>query len=113
MDHGTVRYREFRACTKPGDIAKPSAPSAPLNPKAVPWTAQQFLDEDYVEIVWSEESPDMFGLGQLANDTWYYTQAGDPIALRISDLDEIAETYGLVLTPRLALPCLEVRSLDS
>src|SRR5262249_22277955 len=90
MDRRAIRDREFRADMTPGDQASQSAPAATLNPKAVPWTAQHFLDEDYVEIVWSEERPDMFGLGQLAEDTWYYTETGDPVALGISCLDEIA-----------------------
>jgi len=51
----------------------------------------------------------MFGLAQLANHTWFYSPAGEALALRIGDLDEIAKEYRLVLPVRLALPALCVQ----
>ena len=61
---------------------------------------------------WSANRPDTFGVAQLADDTWFYTASGDVLALRISYLDEIAETYDLILPDHLALPDLEVSYLD-
>ena len=111
MDHRAVRYREFRADPTASDLRPESGLPSPFDPKAIPWAAQHFPDEDFLEIVWTAARPDMLGIAQLGGDTWFYTRSGNVLALRISFLDEIAETFDLILPDRLALPALDVSSL--
>src|SRR5215471_6629388 len=77
LDPRVVRYTEFRLpATIPLQSQAP-APRVKRSPKAVPWVAQEFEGQDFLQITWTDIEPDTFGLAQLANDAWFYSPTGE------------------------------------
>ena len=78
----------------------------------MPWVAQEFEGQDFLQITWTDIEPDTFGLAQLANDAWFYSPTGEVVAIDIDDLPLVLATYELVLPADFPFPRLDFKALS-